>query len=138
MKSLLSSHKITDNDILCFFLYQFSQIQLEVDLSRSFFLKKNSSEMHPVSILNRHRNRYSYRCFPYSLFVIVVLASDVKSIIFLDILMLQKQVQTLPADHSNNSNMGNKIILLSISIWNTSFNKIQPNISSNNSKMSNF
>ena len=52
--------------------------------------------------------------------------------------MLQKQVQTLPADHSNNSKMEDKIILLIISIWNTSFNKIQSHISSNNSKMSNF
>ena len=53
-------------------------------------------------------------------------------------LVLQKQVQTLPFDHSNNSKMDDKIILLNISIWNTSMNKIQSNISSNNSKMSNY
>ena len=47
-------------------------------------------------------------------------------------LVLQKQVQTLPVDHSNNSKMEDMIILLIISIWNTSINKIQSNISSNN------
>ena len=52
--------------------------------------------------------------------------------------MLQKQVQTLPVDHSNNSKMEDKIILLIIFIWNTSLNKIQSNVSSNNSKMSNY
>ena len=52
--------------------------------------------------------------------------------------MLQKQVQTWPADHSNNSRMEDTIILLIISIWNTSFNKIQSNIFSDKSKMSNF
>ena len=35
---------------------------------------------------------------------------------FKNILMLQKQVQTLPVDHSNNSKMEDKIILLYISI----------------------
>ena len=58
-------------------------------------------------------------------------------IIFFNILVLQKQVQTLLVDHSNNSDMEDKIILLIISNWNTSFNKIQSNISSNNLKMSN-
>ena len=52
--------------------------------------------------------------------------------------MLQKQVQTLPVDHSNNSKMEDKIILLIISIWSTSVNKIQLNISTNNSKMGNY
>ena len=52
--------------------------------------------------------------------------------------MLQKPVQTLPVDHSNNSKMEDKIILLNISIWNTSVNKIQSSIFSNNSKMSNY
>ena len=41
--------------------------------------------------------------------------------------MLQKQVQTLPVDHSNSYKMGNKIILLHICIWNTSFNKLKSN-----------
>ena len=45
--------------------------------------------------------------------------------------MLQKQVQTLPVDHSNNSKTEDKIILLIISIWNISFNKIQPETSVN-------
>ena len=45
--------------------------------------------------------------------------------------MLQKQMQTLPVDHSNNSKTEDKIILLIISIWNISFNKIQPETSVN-------
>ena len=70
-----------------------------------------------------------------------VLVSDVtlhEINIFLNILILQKQVQTLPVYHNNNSKREDKIILLNISIWNTSINKIQSNISSNNSKMSNY
>ena len=57
---------------------------------------------------------------------------------FLNILTLQKQVQTLPVEHNNNSKMEDKIILLIISIWDTSINTIQSNISSNNSKMSDY
>ena len=53
-------------------------------------------------------------------------------------LVLQKQLQTLPVDHNNNSKMEGKIILLIIFIWNTSINKIQLNISLNNSKMINY
>ena len=53
-------------------------------------------------------------------------------------LVLQKQVQTLPVDHNNHSKMEDKIILLIISIWNTSINKSQLNISSNNSKSNNY
>ena len=62
-----------------------------------------------------------------------------KSIIFLNLLMLQKQVHTLPVDHSNNEDkIEDKIMLLIISICNTTFSKFQSNISSNNSKMSNY
>ena len=43
---------------------------------------------------------------------------------FTNILMLQKQVQTLPVDHSNNSKIEDKVILLIISIWNTLFKNI--------------
>ena len=71
----------------------------------------------------------------------VVLVSDVtlhEINIFLNILILQKEVQTLLVDHSNNSKMEDKIILLIISNLNASFNKIQLNIYSNNSKMSNY
>ena len=57
---------------------------------------------------------------------------------FLNILTLQKQLQTLPVEHNNNSKMEDKIILLIISIWDTSINTIQSNISSNNSKMSDY
>ena len=46
-----------------------------------------------------------------------------KSITFLNFFMLQKQAQTLLVGHSNNSKMEGKIILLIISISNTSFNK---------------
>ena len=53
-------------------------------------------------------------------------------------LVLQKQVHTLPVDHSNNSKKEDKILLLIFFIWNTSIHKIQLNISSNNSKMSNY
>ena len=52
--------------------------------------------------------------------------------------MLQKQVQTLPVNYSNNSKLEDRTILLIISIWNTSFYKIQSNISSDNSKMSKY
>ena len=60
------------------------------------------------------------------------------NVICLNVLMLQKQVQTLPVNNSNNSKTEDRIILLIISIWNTSFKKIQSNISSNNSKMSKY
>ena len=58
--------------------------------------------------------------------------------IFFFFLVLQKQVHTLPVDHSNNSKKEDKILLLIFFIWNTSIHKIQLNISSNNSKMSNY
>ena len=56
-----------------------------------------------------------------------------KSIIFLNFLMLQKQVTILKI-----TKMEDKIILYIFSICNTSFNKIQSNISSDNSRMSNY
>ena len=84
--------------------------------------------MHSRTLSNKNKQRwYLFLTRLYAL---------TKFLIFF--LLLQKQVQTLPVDHINNSKMEEKIIRSIISIWNTSINKIQLNISLNISKMSNY
>ena len=93
---------------------------------------------HPLYVRDGHAHKKISHPSKKNWWYLFLMQLYMKSIIILNILILQKQVQTSPVDHSNNSEMEARIILSIISFWNTLFKNIELNISSNISKMSNY